>query len=99
MYIWIRVWISEPPSPPKTVQSRELEDKLNSIKKTAQFFEEGTEEAAALLAIVADQDGFLSRDQFTLLEEIGSGAFGTVHKGVVFNGQQASMCAVKVYGI
>ncbi|KNC74554.1 hypothetical protein SARC_12904, partial [Sphaeroforma arctica JP610] len=35
-------------------------------------------------------------DTFTVLEVIGAGNFGTVHKGVIFYDNQSTVCAIKV---
>lgn len=79
-------------------QLRSLEDKLNSIRKHMVLFENDTEEAITLLERVFYCNIALPVDQYTILEAIGSGEFGTVYQVAVCDNRhnKAALCAVKV---
>lgn len=57
-----------------------FERKLAEIKRTAKWADANTSDADAILDELQAQLGFISRDKFVKLEQIGKGQFGTVFK-------------------
>eukprot|EP01134_Creolimax_fragrantissima_P008537 CFRG8537T1 len=78
-------------------QSREegLENKMRAITKQLFKFK-GSMDNEEMLRDMQQMSTPIDRDSFTILERIGAGNFGKVNKGVIFFGNQSTVCAIKV---
>eukprot|EP01134_Creolimax_fragrantissima_P005780 CFRG5780T1 len=68
---------------------------LHSIKKNHKWTEFNTAESRAVMRDVQRRSGWLPKEQFYMLDQIGEGAYGQVHRAVVFHDGVALMCAIK----
>eukprot|EP01134_Creolimax_fragrantissima_P003155 CFRG3155T1 len=73
----------------------ELKEKMQSMVRYLGKTAGGRANDEEMLLKMQKMVALIDRDSFTILEVIGTGNFGTVHKGVIFFEQQSTVCAIK----